>query len=41
MLLPWNLDQEQNLTREKRQRQFDNEAILANCDIIVVFPIYG
>ena len=31
------------LTRETKQRQkkFDDDVMSANCDVIVIFPIYG
>ena len=42
MILTWNLNQWQNLTRETRQRQkIDEDFMSANYDFIVIFPIYG
>ena len=43
MILILNLDQKLNLTRETRQRQkkLDNDITAANCDVIVIFLIYG
>ena len=43
MILILNLDQKLNLTRETRQRQkkLDNDITAANCDVTVIFLIYG
>ena len=35
-----NLDQQVNLIRETSEK-FDNNIMLANCDVIVIFLIYG
>ena len=43
MVLTWNLDQQLTLTREtnKRQKKFDVDVVSENCDIIVIFWIFG
>ena len=42
MILILNLDQKLNLTREtRRQKKLDNDITAANCDVIVIFLIYG
>ena len=43
MILTRNLNQQLNLTRKTKQRQkkIDNDVMSANCDVIVIFPIYG
>ena len=42
MILTWNLDQYLKLTRKTKQRpkKIDNDVMSANCDVIVIFPIY-
>ena len=42
MIMTLNLDQELNLTRETKQRQkIDNCVMSANCNVTVIFSIYG
>ena len=42
MILTWNLHQQLNLTREKRQRQKNNDDFMStDYDSIVFFPSYG
>ena len=40
MILIWNLDQYLNLMRETKQKNWW-WCHVQNCDIIVIFPIYG
>ena len=43
MILTWSSDQQLNLTREIKttSKKLDNDVMLANCDVIAVFPIYS
>ena len=42
MILAWNLDQQLNLTSVTKQCQkIDNDILPLNCDVIIIFPIYG
>ena len=41
MILTWNLHLELNLTRETKRQKNDDRVMLENCDVIVIFLIYG
>ena len=42
MILTWNLDQYLKLRRESKQPQKNNNNVMfENCDVIVIFSIYG